>query len=232
MAAAKQIATLWPRLKDEKRFYYGGMPTGIATRPETYEKWEFTTNDQMDLAAMGRVWYLECWARAKMGDGPGLVESIRKVCRAGCENGYYWRERYTDKGAHGVEKYCEYPANLIRIVNRFLLGVEFDLDGTILLAPVAPDDFWKTGFGQTLTWRGQTLSYRIDRNHISGLYCGESPQRLCVRFPQTVHKLVARVTINGGPVEATISGDGKVVVLLPAVEVGQSCRFEIQVIQP
>ena len=45
-------------------FYYGGMPTGIVTRPETYEDWEFTHPDRHDLAAMGRVWYLEAWARA------------------------------------------------------------------------------------------------------------------------------------------------------------------------
>lgn len=53
VAGAEQRALLWPQLKDEKRFYYGGMPTGIATRPETYEKWE--CGDRMDLAAMGRV---------------------------------------------------------------------------------------------------------------------------------------------------------------------------------
>ncbi|MBN2292232.1 MAG: hypothetical protein JXM70_07395 [Pirellulales bacterium] len=230
-ADTKQISVLWPRLKNEKRFYYGGMPTGIATLPETYEKWEFTTNDQMDLAAMGRVWYLECWARAKMGDGPGLVESIRKVCREGRKNGYYWRERYTDKGAHGVEKYCEYPANLIRIVQRFLLGVEFDLDGTILLAPTAPDDFWKAGCGQTLNWRGRTLSYRFYRDHMSGHYCGESPQRLCVRFPKPGHKTAARATINGSPAEATSTEDGKVFVLLPATPTERPCRFDIQVIK-
>ena len=37
------------------------MPTGIATQPETYEAWE--CGDRMDLAAMGRVWYLEAWTR-------------------------------------------------------------------------------------------------------------------------------------------------------------------------
>ena len=52
---AEQVAAVWPRLKDEKRFYYGGMPTGIATLPETYEDWEFTTkiDPRYDLAAMG-----------------------------------------------------------------------------------------------------------------------------------------------------------------------------------
>ena len=62
-----QTAILWPKLKNEKRFYYGGMPTGLATLPDTYEGWEFATgvNDRYDLAAMGRVWYLESWARPR-----------------------------------------------------------------------------------------------------------------------------------------------------------------------
>jgi hypothetical protein len=59
MANAEQKAILWPELKDEKRFYYNGMPTGIATLPFAYEKWESTFDDVMDLAAMGRVWYVE-----------------------------------------------------------------------------------------------------------------------------------------------------------------------------
>ncbi len=226
VANAEQIATLWPRLKDEKRFYYGGMPTGIATLPETYESWEFTFNDRMDLAAMGRVWYLECWARARMGDARGLVESIRKVCQVGKESGYYWRERYTAKGGHGVEKYCEYPANLIRVVQRFLLGVEFGLDGTLVVAPVAPDDFWDSGFGQTLAWRGRTLSYRMGRDRMSGDYCGEGPQRLCVRFPHPGREAAARATINGRPAETTVDGD-KLVVLLPTASVEQPCHFEV-----
>ena len=35
-----------------------------ASRPETYEDWEMQGIDRYDLAAIGRVWYLECWARA------------------------------------------------------------------------------------------------------------------------------------------------------------------------
>ena len=57
VADAEQTAVLWPKLKDEPRFYYGGMPTGLATLPDRYEGWEFATgpNDRYDLAAMGRV---------------------------------------------------------------------------------------------------------------------------------------------------------------------------------
>ena len=69
MADSEQVAVLWPKLKDEKRFYYGGMPTGIATLPETYEGWEFANGpgDRYDLAAMGRVWYLESWRERRWG---------------------------------------------------------------------------------------------------------------------------------------------------------------------
>ena len=158
---------------------------------------------------------------------PGLVDSIRKVCQVGRRNGYYWRERYTEKGGHGAKKYCEYPANLIRIVERFLLGVEFGLDGSLQIAPVVPDDFWKSGFGQTLNWRGRTLSYRIQRDRMTGDYCGEGPQRLSVRLPRPAGKTLARVTIGGLPSQATVEGD-KLVVLLPAAPAGRPCHFDIR----
>ena len=180
-ASAGQRACLWPRLKDEKRFYYGGMPTGIATFPETYKPWESTYSDTMDLAAMGRVWYLEAWARARMGDGQGLVDSIQRVCKAGRENDYYWQERYNEKGGYGAEKYCEYPANLIRIVQNFLFGVEMGLDGTLTFDPTVPEKYWKNGFGQTLVWRDRRLQYKMRQGQITGTYCGGS-QRLGVRL--------------------------------------------------
>jgi hypothetical protein len=98
------------------------MPTGIATEPDKYQNWEFNYPDRMDVAAMVRVRYLECQARTRMGDAAGLVESIRKVCAVGRAGGYYWRERYGAAGGYGAQKYCEYPANLIRIVQRFLFA--------------------------------------------------------------------------------------------------------------
>jgi hypothetical protein len=229
IASREQVAILWPRLKDEKRFDYGGMPTGIATLPETYEPWEFTANDRYDLAAMGRVWHLECWARARMGDAKGLLESIRKVCRVGRESGYSWRERYNAKGGYGVEKYCEYPANLIRIVQRFLLGVEHRLDGALVLAPVVPEEFWDAGFGQTLSWRGQTLTYRMQRDRATGTYSGRAPLRLCLRLhPQAAGKPV-RAESDGRAAEITKEGELIVIDLPPAPDL-QPRRFDISVI--
>lgn len=198
-----QQAALWPRLKDEKRFYYGGMPTGITTAPESYEAWEFNY-DRMDLAAMGRVWYLESAARSRMGDGAGLVEALRRVCQAGKENGYYWRERYNEKGGYGAQKYCEYPANLIRIVQRFLLGVELRLDGAVTLSPTVPADYWDRGFGQGLVWRDRVLKYRMRRDEVAGSYSGLNSQRVLVRLPGSRQPQNAQVRVgwHRGPARA------------------------------
>ncbi|HCT70246.1 MAG TPA: hypothetical protein DF409_03510, partial [Bacteroidales bacterium] len=129
----EKIKQLWPQLQFNDRFYYGGMPTGIAVCPQKYEPWESTYPDSMDIASMGRVWFVECWARARMKDSIGLLKSLRQVCQVGSDNHYYWRERYNQQGGYGAEKYCEYPANLIRIVQKFVLGHEYGLDGTLYI---------------------------------------------------------------------------------------------------
>jgi len=223
VATPEQVSALWPKMQRETRFYYGGMPAGIATEPALYEAWEFPYPDKMDLASMGRVWYLECQARARAGDADGLIESIRRVCRAGRENGYYWRERYGEKGGYGAEKYCEYPANLIRIVQRFLLGVDLRLDGSVALAPTAPAEFWQRGFGQTLSWRGRILEYRMTRDRMAGSYAGGSPQSLAVRFGVSGR---VRARLNGRSVPCE-NDDGMYRVTLPASSENRPCRFVI-----
>ena len=229
VATIEQQAVLWPKLKDESRFHYGGVPTGIATRPETYEAWEFTTPDRYDLASMGRVWYLEAWARSRMRDAQGLLDGLHKVSQVGRENGYSWRERYQPDGKGGVsaagpDTYCEYPANLIRIVQRFLLGVDFRLDGSVVMDPVATSEFWQKGFGQTLIWRGRSLRYRMTLGSVEGSYAGSSPQRIGVRLPP--RPIGIRASINGRPVP-TQQDDGLTFITLPATRSGESCRFEI-----
>ena len=124
VASEPQIAVLWPKLKDDQDFLYGGIPSGISSRPETYEDWEMQDIDRHDLAAMGRVWYLECWARARMGDQAGLRRSLRLVAEIGKANDWSWHERYYsertgDLAKYHINHYCEDPANLIRIVHRF-----------------------------------------------------------------------------------------------------------------
>ncbi len=216
VATREQQKTLWPMLKNEKRFYYGGMPSGIATLPGSYEPWEFSYNDRMDLAAMGRVWQVECAARARMGDGIGLLDTIRKVCQTGRESGYFWRERYNEKGGYGAQKYCEYPANLIRIVQRFLLGVELQLDGRVLLAPTVPQTYWERGFGQTIGWRDRSLTYFMRHGRVSGSYTGPATQRVAVRLP--VHPQGVR--------GAAVQHDGLLELTLPATQ--KACVFEVR----
>jgi hypothetical protein len=189
---------LWERLRSEPRFYYGGMPTGIAADPASYEAWEFSYPDRMDMAAMGRVWYLEALARARMRDADGLLDSILRVCRAGRDAGYFWRERYGPRGGYGAERYCEYPANLIRIVQRCLFGIDLGLDGEVAIAPVAPDGFWERGFGESLAWRGRLLRFRLQRERASGDYRGSGPQSLSVRFR---NGRVRRVQLPASPGE-------------------------------
>ena len=236
VASPAQQERLWPQLRHEPLFYYGGMPTGIVTRPETYEDWEFTDPVRLDLAAMGRVWYLECWARARMNDGDGIVDTIRRVCRVGRADGYYWRERYVDDGqggcqGRGASKYCEYPANLVRIIQRFLLGVDFRLDGALALCPTVPASYWDKGFGQTLIWRGRRLSYRMARARATGEYQGPSSQKVLIRSPSlavgTNHtaKGRLRVVVDGHQVDARMEND-LVCIALPPSPAG--CSFELR----
>ena len=229
VATPEQENVLWPRLKNETAFYYGGMPTGIATRPETYQDWEFSRPNRHDLAAMGRVWYLESWARARMGDADGLLDTLRRVIRVGKENGYSWRERYEPDGkggskATGPNTYCEYPANLIRIVQRFVMGVEFQLDGSVVLAPTVPADFWRNGFGQELRYRECRLRYHFDLAGIKGEYAGDKPQRLRVRLMTRTGALKALVA---GQPAVVVRENDLAAIELPAAGPRQPAAFQI-----
>lgn len=126
IAAGRNLELLWPRLMKEPGFWLGDMPTQTVTKPFAYEKWEhnepvpLTVSPLHDVAAMGRVWYLEAAACRRMGARQRLVESVRHVCRAAKADGY-WRERYHPQAngsvsPAGAQKYCEYPAVLVRVV--------------------------------------------------------------------------------------------------------------------
>ena len=227
VATDEQINLLWPKLKDEKRLYYNGMPTGIATLPEKYEDWEFTYDIKMEVAAMGRVWYLEAWARYNMNDADGLFETIHKVCEVGRDSGYYWRERYNEDGGYGPKKYNEYPANLIRIIQRFVFGVEHGLDGTLYLAPLAPDEYWDSGFGQTLSWQESKISYKMKTGVFQGKYSGKTSQKLSVRLNTMPSGKKIRTTINGLAVDTELEGNTMSIVL-PASTAGKETSFEIR----
>ncbi|MCL5005827.1 MAG: hypothetical protein M1404_04780 [Acidobacteria bacterium] len=128
VATDVQIKQLWPALLAQPMFWRGGMPTHLVTRPRTYKRWELSepvpfdydswTND---VAAMGRVWYLEVLACQRMRDHKRLRESVVKVCQRGQKDGGLWYERYHAGAGNtvkpgGARGYCEYPAILVRAV--------------------------------------------------------------------------------------------------------------------
>ena len=231
LASPEQRVILWPQLRDEKRFHYGGMSTGISTRPETYERWEFTYADRYDLAAMGRVWYLEASARARMGDAQGLLDGLRKVCEVGRSNGYFWHERYQPDSiggfhASGPNTYCEYPANLIRIVQEFLLGVDMRLDGSLVLAPTVTEPFWQKGFGQTIEWAGRTMRYRMMNDRVEGTYTGRTSLYLGLKLPSRVSPVEIKATIDGRRIPA-FQRDSFIFITLPESGVTGSSHFDI-----
>lgn len=126
IAAGRNLELLWPRLLEEQGFWLGDVPTQTVTKPFAYEKWEVNASAPCpapplnDVAAMGRVWFLEATACRQMRAHERLVESARGVCRAANPDGY-WRERYHPKPDGSVlpdraEKYCEYAAVLVRVV--------------------------------------------------------------------------------------------------------------------
>jgi hypothetical protein len=126
LADDQKLQRLWPRLIREPAVWAGDMPTQVVTKPFAYEKWEINRSPDCpadplnDVAAMGRVWYLEAVACQRMRARARLVDSVRKVCRA-ASGGGYWRERYHLKpdgtvSPDGSQKYCEYAAVLARVV--------------------------------------------------------------------------------------------------------------------
>jgi hypothetical protein len=126
VAVDQQVGVLWPLLLKEPGFWRGDMPTQTVTRPFSYERWELNESPPCpapplnDVAAMGRVWYLEATACRRMRATERLAESVRKVCRAAKPDGY-WRERYHPKpdgsvSPAGAQRYCEYAAVLVRVV--------------------------------------------------------------------------------------------------------------------
>jgi hypothetical protein len=126
LATDRKLELLWPRLLKEEGFWWGDMPTMNVSKPFAYEKWEtdvplpVSMPRMNDIAAMGRAWYLEVVACQRMQEHQRLKESVHKVCQAAKADGY-WRERYHPQPdgtikPGGAEKYCEYPAVLVRAV--------------------------------------------------------------------------------------------------------------------
>lgn len=126
ITSPERTSVVIPQIIGDSGFWWGDMPTQTVTKPFTYEGWELNNSPPCpdpplnDVAAMGRVWYLEAMAYKRMQMYPRLIESVKKVCRAAKSDGF-WRERYHPQKdgtvkAEGAQKYCEYPAVLVRVV--------------------------------------------------------------------------------------------------------------------
>jgi hypothetical protein len=128
VATAEQGRAVWPLLMAESGFWSGGMPTQLVTKPDTYEEWELPEplpwvlpNPKHDVAAMGRVWWLEAQACLRMRAHDRLRESVRLVCENGLRHDGWWFERYPAQPdgtvkPSGANGYCEYAAILVRVV--------------------------------------------------------------------------------------------------------------------
>jgi len=132
LADSDQINILWDALKKQKDFWLGDMPTQVMTKYYNFMEWELSTPPSFDngersqrffydLAAMGRVWYLESKACMAMGDYERLFASTKLVSQSGNRYGGYWHERYHPVSSGivvptGPPGYCEYPAILVRTV--------------------------------------------------------------------------------------------------------------------
>jgi len=129
VATKEQIQIFWSKMIAEKLFWHGDMPTQLVSKPYAYRDWELEEPLPFeraygllyDVAAMGRVWYLDTLACIKMGEKERVRESVLKVCLMGKKHDWFWYERYHplqvwDVFPAGPKGYCEYAAILVRVV--------------------------------------------------------------------------------------------------------------------
>jgi hypothetical protein len=83
IAVDHNLDLLWPKLIEDKGFWWGDMPTQRVSK----QKWEYEEPIAApllhDVASMCRVWYLEALACQRMNARERRAESVRKVCRGG-----------------------------------------------------------------------------------------------------------------------------------------------------
>lgn len=131
VATEEQAKLTMARMLAERSLWHGDMPTQLVSQPYAYQAWELNEplsfdpgaghGPLYDVAAMGRVWYLESLACARVGAQERLRESTRQVCAMGQRHGWFWHERYhpVQNGTvcpSGPLGYCEYAAVLVRVV--------------------------------------------------------------------------------------------------------------------
>ncbi|MBO9605350.1 MAG: hypothetical protein J7639_05335 [Paenibacillaceae bacterium] len=125
-----QAELVWSKMTNEPRFWRGDFPTQALSIAYLFQEWEIgermpfqgiNMGELHDVAAMGRVWYLEAMACLRMKDTERLIKSVELVCEMGARHNGYWFERYQplqtwEVHPTGAKRYCEYPAILTRVV--------------------------------------------------------------------------------------------------------------------
>lgn len=165
VAKESKIERVWDYFRAHESSFYevDGLhaPTWIAEKTESYGPGELNRRaPHKDCVAMARTWRYDALMRQRMRDGEGLYQTIAYANAlfdrpSGGGKGYF-AERYGlgrfqpgDEAEATVPKYAEYPAVYnSTIVQKTLLGLDVDVQGTILIDPCVPTEWYKIGFGQ------------------------------------------------------------------------------------
>jgi hypothetical protein len=203
VAQGARAESVWRHFRQKESAFYEvnavSAPTWIAERAETYGPSELNRRaPHKDCVAMARTWRYDALMRHRFGDGDGLLRTL------GFANTLYDRpsgggpglfaERYGlgrfqpgDEAQATVPAYAEYPAVYnSTVVQQALLGLDVEVDGTVVIEPCVPRGWYDAGFGAEGCWvlkdHRVGFAYRTDRldGWIEGL---DGPRRIRVRLP-------------------------------------------------
>ena len=129
LATVDQKRLLWDKMMADPGFWWGNFPTQVVSKTYGYREWELGLSPNFewdngllyDVAAMGRVWYLEMQACLAMKQYDRIREAVRLVAEMGLRHGGKWHERYHVLPNHKVQPagpagYCEYASIYTRTV--------------------------------------------------------------------------------------------------------------------
>jgi len=124
---------------------------------------------------------------------------------------------FEDLGVAGArtQTYAEYPANLVRICCQWLAGVDLAVDGTLVLAPCAPEEFFDNKFGLEATLLERPVKICYHRDGVTGTIGPGPAWRIYLR-PGCWPRLAG--------VAARVEAEGK---QLPVSEVGEMLTWQI-----
>ena len=235
VADDQQAHSVWECFKAREEAFYThegvSCPTWTTERPELYTGKELNSiNPDKDRTAFGRMWRHDAWMRKRMRDGEGIYRTIR------CANELYRRpsgggvgffgERYDlgkftpgDDGQDSTPKYAEYPAEYnATVVGEALMGVSADVNGTIVVDPTVPEDWYRLGFGigSPGVLRDRDVAFEYGLRQVAGWVRGKAG------------KQALRVLLPPETKEATVFQDGKEI---PHKESGGYSCFALDLVE-